>query len=193
MKPMTRPIDDDGNDRQIDLRALEPHLQRQAVDPAMAAGAPRRGRAAAPGPQQRAQAFPEHQPADGGQQDHVGHRNHEIELAERAQQREGPDPERGADGAAAQQHRRQYRIDGAPPPIGYRAGERGGRDMARDRGDRDRRRDADEDQKRRHQEAAADTEHAGDEPDRRAHRQDEENIDRNVGDREVELHARLLF
>ena len=65
--------------------------------------------------------------------------------------------------------------------------------MARDRGDRDRGRDADEDQKRRHQEAAADPEHAGDEPDRRAHRQDEENIDRNVGDREVELHARLLF
>ena len=65
--------------------------------------------------------------------------------------------------------------------------------MAGDRGDRHRRRDADEDQKRRHQEAAADAEHAGDEPDRRAHRQDEENIDRNVGDREVELHARLLF
>ena len=61
------------------------------------------------------------------------------------------------------------------------------------RGDRDRRRDADEDQQRRHQEAAADAEHAGDEADRRAHRQDEENIDRNVGDREVELHARLLF
>ena len=46
---------------------------------------------------------------------------------------------------------------------------------------------------RRHQEAAADPEHAGHEPNRRAHRQDEENIDRNVGDREVELHARLLL
>ena len=46
---------------------------------------------------------------------------------------------------------------------------------------------------RRHQEAAADAEHAGDETNRRAHRQDEENIDRNVGNREVELHARLLF
>ena len=61
------------------------------------------------------------------------------------------------------------------------------------RGDRDRRRDADEDQQRRHQEAAADAEHAGHEADRRAHRQDEENIDRNVGDRKVELHARLLL
>jgi hypothetical protein len=81
------------------------------------------------------------------------------------------------------------RIDGAAAPIGDRAGKRRGRDVARDRGDRDRGRDADEDQQRRHQEAAADAEHAGDESDRRAHRQDEENIDRNVGDREVELHA----
>ncbi len=45
----------------------------------------------------------------------------------------------------------------------------------------------------RPQEAAADPEHAGHEPDRRAHRQDEDDIDRNVGDREVELHARLLL
>ncbi len=65
--------------------------------------------------------------------------------------------------------------------------------MAGDRGDRDRGRDADEDQQRRHQKAAADAEHAGHETDRRAHRQDEENIDRNVGDREVKLHARLLW
>jgi len=34
---------------------------------------------------------------------------------------------------------------------------------------------------------------AGHETDRRAHRQDEENIDRDVGDRKVKLHARLLF
>ena len=65
--------------------------------------------------------------------------------------------------------------------------------MAGDRGDRDRGRDADKNQQRRHQEPAADAEHAGDETNRRAHRQDEENIDRNVGDREVKLHARLLF
>ena len=98
---------DDGNHGEIDLGALEAHLQRQAVDPAMAAGAAHRHRAAAPGAQHRAQAFPEHQPADGGQQDDVGQRDQQIELAERAQQREGPDPERGADTAAAQQHQRQ--------------------------------------------------------------------------------------
>ena len=65
--------------------------------------------------------------------------------------------------------------------------------MARDRGDRNRGCDADENQQRRHQETAAYAEHAGDETNRRAHRQDEEDIDRNVGDRKVELHARLLF
>ena len=65
--------------------------------------------------------------------------------------------------------------------------------MAGDGGDRDRRRNADEDLQRRHQEAAADPEHAGHEPNRRAHRQDEENIDWDIGDREVELHARLLL
>ena len=65
--------------------------------------------------------------------------------------------------------------------------------MAGDGGDRDRGRDADEDQQRRHQKSAADAEHAGHETNRRAHRQDEENIDRNVGDRKVQLHARLLW
>ena len=92
---------DDRNDRQVDLGALEAHLQRQAVNPAVAARAPRQRRHAAPRPHDRAQALPEHQAADGGQQDDVGQRDHQIELAERAQQREGPDPERGADGAAA--------------------------------------------------------------------------------------------
>ena len=65
--------------------------------------------------------------------------------------------------------------------------------MAGDGSDRDRGRDADEDQQRRHQETAADPEHAGHEADRRTHRQDEQNIDRKIGDGEVELHARLLL
>ena len=112
---------DHGNHGQIDLRALEAHLQRQAVDPAMAAGTARGGGTAAPGPQQCAQAFPEHQTADRGQQDDVGHCDQQIELAERAQQRKRPDPERGADRAAAQQDGRQNGVDGSSPPIGYSA------------------------------------------------------------------------
>ncbi len=49
--------------------------------------------------------------------------------------------------------------------------------------------DAEEDQERRHQEAAADAEHAGDEPDREPHREDDEDVDRQVGDRKVDLHG----
>ena len=62
--------------------------------------------------------------------------------------------------------------------------------MARDAGHRHRWRDADEDQERRHQESAADAEHSGDKADRQAHGEDQEHVDRNVCDREVDLHAR---
>ena len=50
-------------------------------------------------------------------------------------------------------------------------------------------RDADEDQQRRHQEAAADAEHAGNEPDREPHREHEEDIDGKVGDRKIDFHG----
>ena len=103
--------------------------------------------------------------------------------------REQPDADRRAEHAAGQQHQAERQIDRAPPPIGDRAGERRGRDVACDARDRDRRRNADEDQQRRHQEAAADAEHAGDEPDRQPHGEDQEHVDRQVGDRKVDLHA----
>lgn len=54
-------------------------------------------------------------------------------------------------------------------------------------------RDADEDQERGHQEAVADAEHAGDKADRGPNRQQQEDVDRDVGDREVDLHALLLL
>ena len=43
---------------------------------------------------------------------------------------------------------------------------------------------------RRHQEAAADAEHAGYESDREPHRQNDEDVDRQVCDRKVDLHRR---
>ena len=61
--------------------------------------------------------------------------------------------------------------------------------MRGDARDRDGRLHADEDQQRRHQESAADAEHAGKEPDRKPHRQHEEDVDGNVGDRKVDLHG----
>ena len=47
---------------------------------------------------------------------------------------------------------------------------------------------ADKDQERRHQKSAADAEHAGNEADREPHREHEEYIDGNVGDRKEDLH-----
>jgi hypothetical protein len=47
---------------------------------------------------------------------------------------------------------------------------------------------ADEDQKRRHQKSAADTEHAGDEPDREPHSQHQKDVDRDVGNGKKDLH-----
>ena len=102
---------------------------------------------------------------------------------------EQPDADGGAEDAAGQQHQAERQIDRAPPPVGDRAGARRGRDVARDARHRDRGRDADEDQQRRHQEAAADAEHARDESDRQPHGQDQQNIDGQVGDRKVDLHA----
>ena len=111
----------------------------------------------------------------------------------RAQKGEQPDAERGADDAAGEQHAAERNIDGAPPPVADRARHRGCRDMAGDAGHGDRGRDADEDQERRHQEAAADAEHSGDKPDRKPHRQDDEDIDRQIGDGKINLHQRSSF
>ena len=74
-----------------------------------------------------------------------------------------------------------------------RARHRRGGDLRLLGADRDRRRDAEEDQERRHQEAAADPEQPRDEADRRAHRQDEQHVDGDLGDREIELHRRIFF
>ena len=80
-------------------------------------------------------------------------------------------------------------IDRVAPPIAQHAGEGGRGDMGGDAGHRDARRDAEEDQQRRHQESAADAEHAGDESDREPHGQNDEDIDRQVCDRKIDLHG----
>ena len=54
---------------------------------------------------------------------------------------------------------------------------------------RDRRRYSDEDQERGHQEPTADAEHAGDEADCEPHREHQKDIDREVGDREIDFHS----
>ena len=61
--------------------------------------------------------------------------------------------------------------------------------MAGDARDRDSGRHPDEDQQRRHQEPAADAEHARNETDRQPHRQYEEDVHGDIGNRKIDLHA----
>ena len=65
--------------------------------------------------------------------------------------------------------------------------------MTSDACDRDSWRHSDEDQQRRHEEPAADTEHARNETDRQSHRQHEEDVHGQIGDREIDLHARVRW
>ncbi len=55
--------------------------------------------------------------------------------------------------------------------------------------DRNRRRNADKNQHGRHQKSAADAEQAGDEAHRQSHCQQQEDIDRQVGDRKEDFHG----
>ncbi|MEZ5930559.1 MAG: hypothetical protein R3F54_01120 [Alphaproteobacteria bacterium] len=55
----------------------------------------------------------------------------------------------------------------------------------------DGRRNADEDEKRRHQEAAPDAENARQKADGAAHTQQQEQIDRYLGHRQVDIHQML--
>ena len=86
------------------------------------------------------------------------------------------------------QHRAELEVERAALEMGERAREGRGDDLVGAGGDRDRRRDVVEDQQRRDQEAAADAEHARQEPDRRPHGEQDEEIDRHLGDREIDAH-----
>ena len=68
-------------------------------------------RLALPHPDDRAHALSHHQRADDAEQEHIGDANGDVELAERAQGREQPNPERGADEAAGKQHEGEREID----------------------------------------------------------------------------------
>jgi hypothetical protein len=61
--------------------------------------------------------------------------------------------------------------------------------VARHRRYGDSRRDADENQQRRHQESAANAEHAGNEADRESHCQQQEEVDRQVRNRKIDVHG----
>ena len=179
----------DRDDAQIDLGFFEPHLQRQAMDPiVMARPLQRHGFVLGRTPQ-RIDALPQHQRPDSAEQQHIGKRNHQIELADAPQQRKDPDADCRPGQTAAEQHGPELDIDRAAPEMGDGAGDRGGDDLVCAGGDGNDRRDIVENQERRDQEAAADTEHAGQEADGRAHSQNDENVHRQLCDGQIHRHG----
>ena len=170
--------DDHDRDRgYVDFRSFEPHLQRQAVEPGVTAGTTQFGGHSPAPAHDRAHTFGDHQRADSAEKGHIGQLDDEIELVERAQPREQENAAGAAEDTAGKERQGEGKVERIAPPVGDRAGERGGGDVGRNARDRHRRLHADENQKRRHQEPAAYAEHAGNEPDREAHRQHQEDVD----------------
>ena len=105
------------------------------------------------------------------------------------QQPEQPGAGQAADRAAGDHHQAHLEVDPAAPHMGIDAGHAGAGDLGGGGGHRDGRRDAVEDQQRRGEEAAADPEHAGQQADQPAQRDDQQRIDRHAGDGEVDVHV----
>ena len=146
---------------------------------------------ALPGPlaDDGAAALDRHEDADHAEKDDVGERHHQVDLADLAQRLEEEDAG-GRAGRAADQHDAAHlEVHGAPAPMRDAARDRGGDDLVGLGGDRHGRRNADEDQERGHQETAADPEHARQKPHGAAHTQQQENVDRQLGDGQVDLHS----
>ena len=76
--------------------------------------------------------------------------------------------------------------------MGQDAGEGGGDNLVGFSGDSDRWWDADEEQKRCHQKAAANAKHTRQNADHAAQPKEQEGIYRNLGNRKVDLHGRVL-
>src|SRR5262249_43069429 len=94
----------DRDRRDVDARALEPQLERQAVDPGVGARPPQLHRLPPAGTNDGAHALDHHQGADDAEQEHGGYADGEVEWADAAQQREQPDAGDGAYEAAGEQH-----------------------------------------------------------------------------------------
>src|SRR5262249_20385375 len=114
----------DRNGRDVDLGLLEPQLERQAVDPGMAAAAPDFRRPAMPGADDRPGALDDRQRAHRPEPNEVREADGEVELPDRAEQREQPDAGGGSENAPREQHQRERGIKPAPAPVGDGAGER---------------------------------------------------------------------
>src|SRR5262249_57971423 len=106
----------------VDARALEPQLERQSVDPGMTAGLAQLDGLTLSRANDGAYALGHHQGSYDAEKENVRNTDSDIELAKRAEHREEPDAESGADDAASEQHESEREIDGPPMPIADRAG-----------------------------------------------------------------------
>ncbi len=170
-KPIISAEHEHRDDADIELGCLEPHLEAAAVDPVCAPG--RRRLTGAPAAARRSARTLSTiiSAADGAEKADVEERDHQIELAELAQDARRSRRRRGAGDAADQQHRAELHVDRAALEMRQHAGNGRGDDLVGAGRHRHGRRDVVEDQQRRDQEAAADAEHAGEEPDRGAHQE----------------------
>ena len=186
---MPMPRRDDRNRADIEARALEAHLERQPVNPAVLARPAQGSRTAEPRVDDRPHQLGQHQAADGAEEGHVGDGDDQVELAEPAEAVEHPDADQRADDAGQHQHDGELHVDHPPAPVAERPRGRRGDDLGRHRRDRDHRRNAREDEERSEQEPAAHSEQAGQEADGGAHAEDDEHVDRQFGYGQVDLHG----
>ena len=178
----------DGAD--VEVGGAEAHLQRQAVRPGVAAARDEH-RVGIVAPPERAHALDQHQAADGAEHDDVEQADDELELALlRAGPRRSATPSDEPRTPPTSSTAPMRKSTVLPLPVGEEGREGGARDLVRGRGDGDRGRDADEEEERRQDEAAADPEHAGEQPDHRADDEQAEAVDGDLGDGEVDLHRR---
>src|SRR5215472_9977133 len=139
--------------------------------------------------QQRTHALNHHQEAQNTEQKHVTDRDRQLDLTQSFEQREDPHPEKRAGKAANEQNVAHLEIDIAPAPMGEHARHRGSHQLVGGGGDGDSGRDPDENQKRRKEKAAADAKYSREEPDRRAKAEQQENVERHLGDRQIDVHG----
>ena len=130
-------------------------------------------------------ALIQHQAANRAQKDDIEQRDDEIELAKFAQQDKDINTDTGAGDAAYNQQRSELEVERAAFEMGQGPAERRSNDLVGASSNCNRRWNIVENQQRRDQKPAADAKHARQKPHRRAHKEEHEDIDRNLGYRQV--------
>ncbi len=169
---------------------MKPRLEGQAFSPAVMFCARNEAHPDA-GEKDRLETFDQHQTANASEQRDIGKDDHRIEMALPLHRIEEYDAQDRAGDAAQRENNGKFEIDCVAAPIGQGARHGRGRDLARHAGHGNGWRNAKKDQQRRHQKSAADAEKPGNEPDRDAQSQDGENIHRQGGYRQIDLHLSI--